>query len=266
MKRSYCKVLLTLFLMMIGFLTNQLAPVQAADSGTKVYLEDQQLTFPVQPQIIDGRTMVPLRTIFEAMGAVLEWDGSTMTATAVKDSTTVVIQIGNRSATINGQKQTLDVPPMVINGSTLAPLAFVARAFGDYVRWDGATRTVYISATDFPPDTAAAKTGSDQTIMAGNAFGNITINNGYICLQSNWIYFMNWRDCRFLYRIRTDGSGLQQISDETIWGDINVVGDWVYYNTSHSFMRVRTDGSTRQKLSDDTPNWLTVVGDWAYYS
>ena len=49
-----------------------------------VYLDGQPLTFDVQPQIINGRTVVPLRAIFEAMGAKVNWDGDTQTVTAVE--------------------------------------------------------------------------------------------------------------------------------------------------------------------------------------
>jgi len=111
-----------------------------------VYLDGTQLTFDVPPQIIDGRTLVPLRAIFEALGAEVNWNEATQTITATKDTTTVVLTIGSTTATVSGRSVTLDVPPQVINGRTLVPLRFVAESFGVAVDWNGDTRTVTITS------------------------------------------------------------------------------------------------------------------------
>ena len=97
------------------------------------------------PQVIKGSTMVPMRAIFDALGATVRWDGATMTITATKDATVVVLRIGNRTATINGNPVTLNEPAVIISGSTLVPLRFVSDALGATVRRDGATRTVIIT-------------------------------------------------------------------------------------------------------------------------
>lgn len=109
-----------------------------------VQLDGQQLTFDVPSVIEDGRTLVPLRAIFEAMGATVEWDQGTQTATAVKGNTAVVLRIGSTSPTINGQVQKLDVPAKIVNGRTLAPLRFVGEAFGGTVSWDPTTQVITI--------------------------------------------------------------------------------------------------------------------------
>lgn len=124
------------------------------DSGIKVYLEDQQLSFTVPPQTINGRVMVPLRPIFEAMGAVLAWDQATSTATAIKGNTTVTVRIDDSEAFINGAVQNLDAPATAIDGCTLAPLRFVAEAFGNYVSWNSATQSAIISASPIPEPAA----------------------------------------------------------------------------------------------------------------
>ena len=114
-----------------------------------VHLDNQQLTFTdTQPIIEDGRTLVPLRAIFEAMGAKVEWNQDTQTAKAVKGSATVVLPIGSTSPTVNGQIQQLDVPAKIINGRTLAPLRFVGEAFGGNVRWEATTETIYITSPE----------------------------------------------------------------------------------------------------------------------
>lgn len=135
------------------------APVLAAPI---VNLDGQQLSFDVAPVIEDGRTLVPLRGIFEAMGASVEWDSDTQTATAVKDSTTVVVGIGSVSPTVNGIAQTIDVPAKIINGRTFAPLRFVCEAFGGTVAWDTATGTAIVTSADntAPAQTSGAYVGS----------------------------------------------------------------------------------------------------------
>jgi alpha-tubulin suppressor-like RCC1 family protein len=117
-----------------------------AGGGISVLLNGSPMTFDVQPQLMNGRTMVPLRAIFEAMGAEIEWDGTTRTATATRGDTVVVLTIGSTSPTVNGQVVPIDQPGVIVDGRTLAPLRFVAEAFGGSVEWDGATRTATITS------------------------------------------------------------------------------------------------------------------------
>ncbi|NLO22423.1 MAG: SH3 domain-containing protein [Syntrophomonadaceae bacterium] len=111
-----------------------------------VYLDGKKLSFDVEPIIENSRTMVPIRAIFEALGAKVEWDNDTRTVTAVKGSTTVVLPIGSTKPTVNGQVWPLDVAAKISQSRTLAPLRFVGEALGSTVSWEAATRTVSISS------------------------------------------------------------------------------------------------------------------------
>jgi hypothetical protein len=117
---------------------------ESSNKNISVTLNGETLTFDVQPQLIDNRTMVPLRKIFEAMGAVVDWNNDTQTVTATKGNERVIATINSKNVYINGETKTLDVPPMVIDDRTLVPVRFVAEAFGANVDWDEATRTVII--------------------------------------------------------------------------------------------------------------------------
>ena len=132
-------------------------PVSAA-SDISVVLDGKTMAFDVPPQLMNDRTMVPLSAIFEAMGAKVDWNGDTQTVTGTKDSTVVVLVIGSTSPTINGNVVTIDQPGVIIEGRTLAPLRFVAEAFGGDVAWDGNTQTASITmggtAPTMPPATA----------------------------------------------------------------------------------------------------------------
>jgi len=114
--------------------------------GINVLLDGTALTFDVPPQVIGGRTLVPLRAIFEALGAEVNWNEANQTVTATKDTTTVVLTIGSTSPTVNGQTVTIDVPASVIGGRTLVPLRFVAESLGVTVDWNANTSTVTITS------------------------------------------------------------------------------------------------------------------------
>lgn len=138
MKRSV--VLSVLLCFVLAF------PVMATPD---VMLDGKPLMFTdAEPTIDNGRTLVPLRAIFEAMGAEVSWNQNTNTATAIKGNTKVILPIGSLQPTINGSAQQLDVPAKIVNGRTLAPLRFVGEAFGGNVRWDQATQTIYITSPE----------------------------------------------------------------------------------------------------------------------
>jgi len=113
-----------------------------------VTLDGQQVEFDVPPQIVDGRTLVPLRGIFYALGAEFDWDGDTRTVTATKDGIVVVMQIDNPVITVAGQNITLDVPPQIIDDRTLVPARAVAEGFGVDADWCDDTRTVLLTTNN----------------------------------------------------------------------------------------------------------------------
>jgi hypothetical protein len=89
------------------------SPVVAAPT---VQLDGRQLYFDVPPVIDNGRTLVPLRVIFEAMGATVAWDDATKTVTAIKGNTTVILKLGSTTPKVNGVVKTLDVPAKAVSG------------------------------------------------------------------------------------------------------------------------------------------------------
>ena len=122
-----------------------LAMTAPAPRPISVTLNGSPVSFDQQPIIENGRTLVPLRAIFEALGAEVTWNQSTQTATAVKDNITVTIKIGDSFLMRNGQRIPLDVPAQLVNNRTLIPARAVAEAFGATVNWDASTRTVIIT-------------------------------------------------------------------------------------------------------------------------
>lgn len=129
--------------------------VSAANNEIEVYLDGTKIVFDVPPQIINGRTMVPIRAIFEAMGANVQWNAASQTAVSTKDSTTVTMTLNSTTEYINGTALSMDTAPVIIDGRTLAPARYVAEAFGYQVSWDAASRTVSITSSA-PSETNSA--------------------------------------------------------------------------------------------------------------
>ena len=117
----------------------------SANEEVSVVLDGEVLDFDVQPQIINGRTMVPMRKIFESLGATVEWENSTQLIRAKRQDVTVVMQINSPVISVNGRNITLDVPPQLVNGRTLVPVRAVAESFDIHVIWDASYNNVVLS-------------------------------------------------------------------------------------------------------------------------
>lgn len=98
----------------------------------------------VSPVVVDGRTLVPVRALFESLGATVDWDETTQTVTATKKNTVVSMQIGSTAASVNGAAQVLDVPAQTIEGRTMVPARFAAESLDARVLWDNNTQSAYI--------------------------------------------------------------------------------------------------------------------------
>jgi len=122
------------------------SPTGLFSNWIKVFLDEHLLVFDVPPQIINGRTLVPLRIIYEELGATIEWDNVTKTVTAINDNTKIVLTIGSTYPTVNGEIVPIDQPGIIIDGRTLVPLRFVAESLGANVDWDGSSQTVTITS------------------------------------------------------------------------------------------------------------------------
>ena len=93
-----------------------------------------------------GRVFVPLRGVFEKLGASVVYEGGVINAQGHGRS--VSLKIGSTQATVDGQQQTLDVAPFIIGASTYVPLRFVSQALGASVNYDGANHIVALGTSD----------------------------------------------------------------------------------------------------------------------
>ena len=116
----------------------------------------------VGPQRIDGRVLIPLRAVVEALGAEVEWDRATQTVLGRKGEREFSLPIGSRTATVNRSTVNLDVPAQLIRGNTMVPLRFVAEALGAEVGWNASTQQVAIDNRAGGGPTSPAPTRDDR--------------------------------------------------------------------------------------------------------
>jgi uncharacterized protein YkwD len=124
-----------------------------AQEDIKVTIDGAGVAFPDQkPIILSGRTYVPVRAVIEGLGADVDWDPTTRTATIKQGDITLVLTIGSRDLKINnaGNERTdsMDVEPIILGGRTMLPIRVVAEELGYDVDWILATRTVTILTAD----------------------------------------------------------------------------------------------------------------------
>lgn len=109
-----------------------------------VTVDGQTVTMDQPPVIQDGRTLVPLRAIFEALGAEVEWNADTQSVFADKRLDTISLTIGENKLFINGEETALDVPAQIIEGRTMVPARAISEALGAKVEWNADIHQVTI--------------------------------------------------------------------------------------------------------------------------
>lgn len=135
----------------------------------KVEVNGTLINFDVSPAMIQGRTLVPLRGIFEAMGVTPEWNSETQMIRARSSAGEVVLTIGSRLPMVNGRLVQIDVPATLIKGRTMVPTRFIAESLGATVNWDAKTSTVKITG-----EKAAAINNSRQNPAGLNETFTVT--------------------------------------------------------------------------------------------
>jgi len=128
----------------------------SGEKGLKVFVQGRRPVFDQPPVIKNGRTLVPVRAITEALGATVEYDPTTKEVIITRDDTTVILNLESRTATVNGQEIELDVPATTINARTVVPLRFVSQALDAAVDYDGETEIITIIEEDEEIDEEAA--------------------------------------------------------------------------------------------------------------
>ncbi|MEC0125626.1 copper amine oxidase N-terminal domain-containing protein [Paenibacillus pabuli] len=148
-------------------------PTSVMDAAARIsiYINDAELASAQAPVMKGGRVLVPLRSIFEGLDATVKYTNKTKTITASRDDQEVILKLGSKTAYINGEAISLDVPANTIKGNTMVPIRFVSEAFGEKVFWNSRKQRVDIKTTSTPP--------VDETKYAAwNVYGSVSGSNG----------------------------------------------------------------------------------------
>ncbi|NPV69176.1 MAG: tetratricopeptide repeat protein [Firmicutes bacterium] len=114
------------------------------EKSLKVFVNGKRPAFDQPPVIKDGRTLVPVRAVSEALGATVEWQAQTREVIISKGDTVIRLQLESRTALVNGKTLELDVPAESLNGRTVVPLRFVGEALKYQISYDGASGMVMV--------------------------------------------------------------------------------------------------------------------------
>lgn len=121
-------------------------PSASGNSGNiSVTVNGKAVNFDQPPIIVNDRTLVPVRAIFEVLGASVDWNNDTETVTSKRGNVTITLTIGSNIMYKNGTAITLDVPAQIVSDRTLVPVRAIAEAFDCNVDWNDNTQTVIIT-------------------------------------------------------------------------------------------------------------------------
>lgn len=140
---------------------------QVLADDVRIVVNGQSMTFDQPPIVRSGRVFVPLRGVFERLGASVVYDNGLINATG--KGRNIQLHIGSTTATINGQPTSLDVAPFLVGARTLVPLRFISESLGANVNYDGNSRTVTVAMAAAPaPPPPTATVVSVVNIVASN--------------------------------------------------------------------------------------------------
>ena len=218
-------------------LTMQIGNPVMTVNGVEKPIDDEGST----PVIVDGRTLLPIRAVVEEMGGSVSWNGDTKTVTLNYDSDEIKLVIDSTNAELNGETQTLDVAPVIMNDRTMLPIRFIAESFKFNVDWTQETQTVTITKPSNISELSATQepaNGGKTLVVYYSASGSTERVAGYIAKAANADIFklepvneytsddLDWTD---------DSSRVNEEHDDESKRDIELVStnvpNWSDYDT-----------------------------------
>ena len=150
-------------LIAIGLIAAMFPLCAHAEDSVTIKLNGENMQLDQEPFIDDGNTLVPLRAIFEALGAEVRWNETDRKIYSEKNDRGIVLKIDSHemyvytNILISSRDSvcttvTLEKAPVIVDDFTYVPLRAVAEAFNAVVDWDGDTKTVLISTAEKPEE------------------------------------------------------------------------------------------------------------------
>lgn len=208
-----------------------------------VFSDGIEIKFDVLPIIENGRTLVPIRAIFENMGMAVDWDENERTVNANGNGNAISLKIDETSATVNGETLYMDVPPRIIEGRTLVPLRFVSESVGAKVLWDEEKRIVNIYKSIKSDDKERRFPVTYKSEI--NGLGNVSLyfdySDSYFVNGSGYTYNHNLARASIAAGI----SSWDKNELEAMYMDKLAVSDYKLYNYEKSL----DDGSDKAAYS-----------------
>lgn len=144
------KRLMTIIGAMVLLLSIAINASGQSSSAIEVYIDGEKVIMDTVPIVKNNRTLVPLRGVFEGLGATVDYNKATKQVIVKDNQVEVLLETGNDAVLVNGRLNFLDTASEVINDRTLVPIRFVVESLGHDVRWDGINRHIYITKNDTP--------------------------------------------------------------------------------------------------------------------
>jgi len=120
-------------------------PTAPNGNGIKVMIDGEVQSFEQSPVMMNGNTLVPMRAIFERLGAEMKWNATERSVTATKGEIKVYLKLGSKEALIGQKTIQLPIAAQLVSSNTMVPLRFVSEALGAEVKWEAAAQTVVIT-------------------------------------------------------------------------------------------------------------------------
>lgn len=226
------------------------AGAPATAQTVRVVLNGQTMSFDQPPIMRNNRVFVPMRAIFEAMGATVVYSNGVINAQGRGRS--VHLTIGSPQATINGNATTLDVAPFTVAGRTEVPLRFVAESLGANVQWNPSSETVTINGHGGAPENYSGG-GSDVTFSNLRPARGATVNTTHPYIRATFAEPVQ----RGSLRVSVDGRDVTNDVFANANG-FNVTPNFELVPGSH---RVSVSGTTQSGAAFNTGwSFVTTAG------
>jgi hypothetical protein len=150
-------------------------PLAAQAASVTINVNGSTVAFDQPPIERGGRVYVPLRGVFERLGASVVYSRPNINATG--NGHNISLTLGSRNATVDGNNVSLDSPPFLVGSRTLVPLRFVAQALGATVNYNGNTRVVDITGSGVAASTVTTPATNNNVPAAGTNGGPVTLTN-----------------------------------------------------------------------------------------
>ena len=116
-----------------------------ADNEISLYMDNKKIECDVPPKIMNNRTLVPVRALFDAFGAKVEWNAN-LRQVKINGTKEIILTIGSKAALVDGKRINMDTYAQIIDSRTLVPVRFISETFGYDVTWNSRQRKVYIDS------------------------------------------------------------------------------------------------------------------------